>query len=82
MGRGRPVGGSTLDGNTNDSLVYGDFNSYCIVDRIGATVGLVPHLFATANNLPSGQRGVFYRWRVGAATVNDTNFVLTVNPST
>jgi HK97 family phage major capsid protein len=84
---GRPVYenssmGTTLDGNTNSSLVHGDFNAYQIVDRVGASVEMVNHLFATGNNRPTGQRGFFYFWRVGAESVNDTSFVLTVNPST
>ena len=40
----------------------------------------MPHLFATGNNRPSGQRGFFYHWRVGAEVVNSTSFVLLYNP--
>jgi predicted phage gp36 major capsid-like protein len=39
-------------------------------------VELVPHLFATANNRPSGQRGFYAWWRVGADSVNDAAFRL------
>jgi HK97 family phage major capsid protein len=37
--------------------------AFTIVDRVGLTIELIPHLFATANNLPSGQRGVWAHWR-------------------
>jgi HK97 family phage major capsid protein len=49
----------------------GDFkNGYVIVDRVGMSVELIPHLFATANNRPSGSRGLFAFWRNGAGVVN------------
>ena len=44
-------------------LTFGDFSRFLIVDRIGMTVELVPHLFATNNNRPSGQRGFYAYWR-------------------
>lgn len=58
----------------NYILILGDFSNYVIVDRVGLSVELVPHLFATANNLPSGQRGLYAYWRVGADSVNDNAF--------
>ena len=73
---------STLDGDTNDSIVYGDWDGYVIADRVGASVEFISHLFHTSNNRPSGQRGFFYHWRVGAEVVANTNFVLLYNPST
>jgi len=41
--------------------IYGDFNTgYRIIDRLGMTVELIPHLFGAAQgNLPTGQRGLF-----------------------
>lgn len=64
----------------NFILVLGDFSNYVIVDRAGMNVELVPHLFATANNRPSGQRGFYAWWRVGADSVNDAAFrVMNVN---
>jgi HK97 family phage major capsid protein len=60
----------------DDVLVFGDFRNYVIYDRIGMTAELVPHLFATANNLPSGQRGIYTHFRVGADSVNDNGFRL------
>jgi HK97 family phage major capsid protein len=51
-------------------LIAGDVKAgFRIVDRIGMSIELVPHLFATANNRPSGQRGVFAFWRNGSGLV-------------
>ena len=64
---------------TNHLMVVGDWSNYVIVDRVGLTVELVPHLFATGNNRPSGQRGFYAFWRTGADSVNDAAFrVLTL----
>jgi len=42
---------------------FGDFKTgYIIVDRIGMSVELVPHLMG-ANGRPTGQRGVYAVWR-------------------
>jgi HK97 family phage major capsid protein len=57
-------------------LVVGDFRKYYIVDRVGLTVELIPHLFNTGNNRPSGQRGWFAYKRVGADSVDDASFRL------
>lgn len=57
------------------TLILGDFRDYVIVDRIGMTVELVPHLFG-ANRRPTGQRGWFLVWRTGADSVNDNAFRL------
>jgi HK97 family phage major capsid protein len=49
-------------------MLYGDFKQFLIVDRIGMTVELVPHVFdgtvsgGVANNRPTGQRGVYAVW--------------------
>jgi HK97 family phage major capsid protein len=67
---------SSLDGSITGSAdnyiaIYGDIaECYTIVDRLGMTIEVIPHLFATANNLPSGQRGLYARWRVGAGLTN------------
>ena len=34
------------------------------------SVELIPHLFATGNNRPSGSRGLFAFWRNGAGVVD------------
>lgn len=59
---------------TNNILVFGDFRDYVIADRVGMTVETIPHLFATPNNRPSGQRGFYAYYRVGADSVNDGAF--------
>jgi HK97 family phage major capsid protein len=49
---------------TGGSIVtVGDFRQFLIVDRIGMSVELIPHLFATANNRPMGARGLYAYWR-------------------
>lgn len=48
------------------SMVLGDFSQFVIIDGVGMTVEPVPILFHTDNNLPSGQRGIFCRWRTGS----------------
>lgn len=51
------------------ALLYGDFKSgYVIVDRLGSTLELVPHLVG-ANRRPTGQRGALLWYRVGADVV-------------
>jgi HK97 family phage major capsid protein len=42
-------------------LLFGDFSQFLIVDRIGMTVELVPHVFGT-NRRPTGERGIFAIW--------------------
>lgn len=52
---------STAPGAT--AIIVGDFSHYLIQDRVGMEVELIPHLFATNANLPSGQRGLYAYWR-------------------
>ena len=61
---------------TNHLLLLGDWSNYLIADRIGATVEYIPHLLNTSNNLPSGKRGWYFTWRVGADSINDDAFSL------
>lgn len=65
----------------NYILLCGDFQKYLIVDRVGLQIELVPHLLHTANNRPSGQRGLYAFWRVGAESIDDNSFRL-LNVST
>jgi HK97 family phage major capsid protein len=44
-------------------MVFGDFNYYLIVDRVGMTVELIPHLFGATNQRPIGSRGMLAYWR-------------------
>jgi len=77
---GRPLyEASAIDGTINAAadnymLIAGNFERYNIIDRIGMTVELVPHLFALANNRPSGQRGLYCYWRVGGGCVDTGAF--------
>lgn len=43
-------------------LLYGDFNRFYIIDRIGLQVELIAHLVGT-NHRPTGQRGLYSFWR-------------------
>lgn len=59
-------------------LVYGDLRQYFVVDRVGTTIELVPHLFGS-NRRPTGQRGFFMFFRTGGdLVVPDAVRVLTV----
>lgn len=52
-------------------LVNGDIHAgFKIVDRIGLVVEVVQHLFG-ANQRPTGQRGLYARWRVGSGVMID-----------
>jgi HK97 family phage major capsid protein len=59
-------------------LVVGDFRNYVIFDRIGSRVEFVPHLLGSTRR-PSGQRGLYFWWRVGGKTVNTNAFRLLLN---
>jgi HK97 family phage major capsid protein len=59
---------TTTTGSLN--LVYGDIASgFRIVDRIGLSVELVPHLFGGSGR-PTGQRGILAYWRTSSKVVN------------
>jgi HK97 family phage major capsid protein len=60
-------------------LVVGDFSNYVIARRGGMSVELVPHIFGTTNNRPTGQRGWFAWARIGGNSVNDNAFRLLQN---
>lgn len=62
---------TTTTGSRN--LLYGDFSNYVIADRVGMTVEFIPHLVG-ANRRPTGQRGWYAYYRVGADSVNDGAF--------
>lgn len=55
------------------NLIYGDFSNYVITDRLGMIVEFIPHLVGT-NRRPTGQRGWYAYYRVGADSVNDGAF--------
>jgi HK97 family phage major capsid protein len=72
---------SNMDGTLTASaadhaLLSGDFNQYAIVDRLGTTIELLP-MVVGASHRPTGQRG-FYMWfRVGADVLIADAFRLT-----
>jgi len=69
---------STMDGaigtGNDDILLLGDFSKYLIVDRVGMSVEYIPHLFGTTNARPTGQRGWYAYWRVGADVLDVNAF--------
>jgi HK97 family phage major capsid protein len=74
---GKPwVENSNMDGSINPAvtannyaLLYGDVAAgFFIVDRIGATLELIPNLMG-ANNRPTGQRGALLWFRTGSKVV-------------
>lgn len=59
-------------------LVYGDLAAgYRIVDRVGLTVELQPHVINTSTGLPTGQRGLIMWARVGGGVIADNAIRLT-----
>ncbi|TKG58891.1 phage major capsid protein [Prauserella endophytica] len=73
---------SAMDGTINPAvtgtnlvLLFGDFSKFLIVDRVGMSVELVPHLFG-ANRRPTGQRGIYAIWRNSSKILSDNAFRL------
>jgi HK97 family phage major capsid protein len=64
---------SSVSGTNVYSLIFGDFQKYVIADRIGTTVEFIPHLFG-ASGRPTGQRGWYAYFRVGADAVDPLAF--------
>lgn len=61
----------------DERVLFGDLSNYVIVDKPGSvSVSFIPHMFATANNLPNGTAGWYMFWRTGADSVNDAAFQL------
>ena len=75
---GRPAYESTSISSTYTTGqligVYGDFNYFVIVDRVGMAVEVIPHLFDVTNNMPTGQRGLYAYWRNGSKVVDANAF--------
>ena len=87
---GRPVyENSNMDGGVdaaetadNYILLYGDFAAgMVIVDRIGSTLEVVPHLFGAAGRRPTGQRGALLWFRTGSDVVVPQAFRLLSIPT-
>lgn len=60
-------------------LAVGDFRNFVVVDRVGMTVELVPHVFDVTNNRPTGERAWFAWARFGSNSVNDLGFRILQN---
>jgi len=54
-------------------LLLGDFRNFLIVDRVGMTIDVIPHLFG-ANRRPTGQRGLYAFWRNNSKVLVDNAF--------
>ncbi len=61
--------------NADKVMVIGDFSYFLIVDRIGMTVELIPHVFGAANRFPIGQRGLYAYWRNSSKVLSASAFV-------
>jgi HK97 family phage major capsid protein len=46
----------------DDILMFGDFQQFIIVDRVGMSIELIPHMF-DGNGAPTGTRGIWAMWR-------------------
>ena len=67
---------STMSVSTASSqlvMVLGDFSYYLIVDRLGMTLDLVPHLFGS-NRMPIGKRGFYAVWRNNGMVIDAKAF--------
>jgi HK97 family phage major capsid protein len=61
--------------NATKIMVVGDFNYFLIVDRIGMTVELIPHIFGATARFPIGQRGLYAYWRNTSRVLAGSAFV-------
>jgi HK97 family phage major capsid protein len=55
-------------------LTYGDFTQFLILDRVGMSIEQIPHMFGTAANLPTGERGAYCWWRSSSKCLSWTAF--------
>ena len=63
---------------TTKLAVLGDPSYYVIVDRVGLDIELIPHLFGTTANYPTGQRAVYAIWRNTARVFENEGFITLV----
>lgn len=43
--------------------ILGHWSGFTIVDRLGAQIELIPHLFGARHSVPTGERRILYIWR-------------------
>ncbi len=65
---------AAYESQTKKVMLYGDFEYFRIVDRIGASVELVPHVFGKTNLRPVGERGLWFMWRTSSAVLSKAAF--------
>jgi HK97 family phage major capsid protein len=65
--------GATAAAGNDEVSIYGDFRQFLIVDRIGATLELIPNLVG-ANRRPTGQRGAMLWFRTGSDVLVSSAF--------
>jgi len=71
---------SEMDSAVSDGkkvLLFGDFRNFLIVDRVGMSIELIPHLFGVSGR-PTGQRGIYAIWRNNSTILVDNAFRLLV----
>jgi HK97 family phage major capsid protein len=54
-------------------IIAGNFKGYKIVDRLGMTAELIPHMLG-ATRLPLGVRGLYCYWRTGTGVISPNHF--------
>jgi HK97 family phage major capsid protein len=57
----------------NDIAILGDFSNFIIVDRVGMSVELIPHMF-DGDGKPLGKRGLWVMYRNSSAVLVDNAF--------
>ncbi|GAA1766143.1 phage major capsid protein [Streptomonospora arabica] len=62
-------------------LVFGDFSQFLIVDRLGMTVELQPHVLGSSNRRWTGQRAVVAIWRNTSEVLVSNAFRVLVDPT-
>ena len=55
-------------------MLLGDFSMFKIIDRVGMSVEVIPHLFGATSRFPTGQRGLYAYWRNGSKVIDAVGF--------
>ena len=55
-------------------MVFGAWDNFFIVDRIGTSMLYEPMIRDVTSNTPTGQAGWFYFWRVGSDVTSASAF--------
>lgn len=87
LGMGRPpelLGASAREASSMESavttgglvLLAGNFQEYCIVDRVGMSVQYNPMVMGRTNSRPTGEAGWLALWRTGAGVLDPDAFRL------